>query len=291
MKTTFLALGLSVTMALSLAACGNNAQPGSSSTSGSGSDVSTQETTSSGASSSGNTTPAAEPLGGEMLADFSNGSVEAMFASDGWSNEGVFNVWWSGNNVTYTDGQMHLGISQAGDEVEQDYYGGEARTGLYYGYGDYSVRMKPAKVDGTASTFFTCTGPYDINGGEPNPWDEIDIEFLGKDTTGVQFNYYVNGEGGHEYWYDLGFDASEEFHEYGFRWTEDSITWFVDDEAVYTVTADENGPLPSTPGRILTNYWCGTEEAEGWMGAYTLDSATADYEWIKTSATGSELEA
>lgn len=226
-----------------------------------------------------------------MLADFSNGPVDAMFASDGWSNGGVFNVWWTGSNVTYTDGQLHLGISEAGDEVEQDYYGGEVRTGLYYGYGDYSVKMKPSKTEGTASTFFTCTGPYDIANGEPNPWDEIDIEFLGKDTTGVQFNYYVDGQGGHEYWYELGFDASEEFHEYGFRWEEDSITWFVDGEAVYSVNTEDNGPMPSTPGRILMNYWCGTEDAEGWMGVYTPDSATVDYEWVKTSAQGAELGA
>lgn len=44
---------------------------------------------------------------------------------------------------------------------------------------------------------------------------EIDIEVLGKDTTKVQFNYYTNGVGNHEYMYDLGFDASEGFHTYG----------------------------------------------------------------------------
>lgn len=40
--------------------------------------------------------------------------------------------------------------------------------------------------------------------------DEIDVEVLGKDTTKVQFNYYTNGTGNHEYLYDLGFDASED---------------------------------------------------------------------------------
>ena len=51
----------------------------------------------------------------------------------------MFNVWWKGDMVTYSDGQLHLGISDANGEVEQGYYGGEARTGLYYGYGDYVV--------------------------------------------------------------------------------------------------------------------------------------------------------
>ena len=34
------------------------------------------------------------------------------------------------------------------------------------------------------------TGP-----SEGKPWDEIDIEFLGKDTTKVQFNYFTHGRG------------------------------------------------------------------------------------------------
>lgn len=68
-------------------------------------------------------------------------------------------------------------------------------------------RMQPISNPGVVSSFFTYTGPSDNN-----PWDEIDIEFLGKDTTKVQFNYYTNGVGGHEFLYDLGFDASESYH-------------------------------------------------------------------------------
>lgn len=289
MKKNVPVLVLSAALALTLTACGET--PSASGTPSG--EPSAPAVTTPAATAPAATTPAVldeEPLGGDMLADFSNGPVEAMFPSDGWSNGSVFNVWWAGSNVTYNDGQMQLNISPAGDDVEQDYYGGEMRTGLYYGYGDYSVSMKPSKDEGTASTFFTCTGPYDINAdGEPNPWDEIDIEFLGKDTTGVQFNYYVDGQGGHEYWYELGFDASEEFHEYGFRWEEDSITWFVDGEAVYSVNTEDNGPMPSTPGRILMNFWCGTADAEGWMGAYSAETSQADYQWVKTSAQGEEL--
>ena len=279
MKKKILAMLLALTMAAALAACSPAANQPSSAPS---SDPTSNPTP--GASSA--------PFEAAMLADFANGPAAdgSVFASDGWSNGSVFNVWWKGDMVTYSDGQLHLGISDANGEVEQGYYGGEARTGLYYGYGDYIVKMKPSKAEGTASTFFTCTGPYDINAeGNPNPWDEIDIEFLGKDTTGVQFNYFVDGQGGHEYWYDLGFDASEEFHEYGFRWSEDAITWYVDGEAVYTVNASVDTPLPSAPGRILMNHWCGTPDAEGWMGKYELSDATADYQWVKTSATGREL--
>lgn len=237
------------------------------------------------------TPPLDDPtLEGTVLADFSEGAADTFFESDGWTNGDVFNVAWRKQNVTYNDGAMQLKITENPDgsmETNDGYFAGEARSYQYFGFGDFSVKMKPAKKDGTTSTFFTCTGDYDLDEeGNPNPHDEIDIEFLGSDTTKVQFNYFVNGDGDHEYMYDLGFDASEEYHEYGYRWTAEYIVWFVDGKPVHKVTATESTPLPTTPGRILMNYWCGTEEAEGWMGKYELDSSiTCDYKSVKTTAT------
>ena len=245
----------------------------------------------------------------EKIIDFKDGAnPDVLFESDGWSNGDVFNVVWRSRNVAYENGIMRLGITEEKDsawldgaEVEFNYTAGEARTQNYYHYGDYEVSMKPSANPGTASTFFVCTGPYDLKDGVPNAHDEIDIEFLGQDTTHVQFNFFVDGKGGNEYMYDLGFDASEEFHTYGFRWTETSITWFVDGVPVYKVTTDKTATkagnlrivekLPSTAGRILTNYWCGNERAWGWMGKYvgpTKDNGT-EYQWIATSAEGAPL--
>ena len=249
------------------------------------------------------------PLNAEKLIDFADGAnPDVLFESDGWSNGDVFNVVWKQHNVHYENGIMRLGITQEKAtawlndvEVEFDYTAGEARTQNYYHYGDYEVSMKPSANGGTASTFFTCTGPYDVKDGTPNPHDEIDIEFLGKDTTHVQFNFFVDGKGGNEYMHELGFDASEGFHTYGYRWEENAITWFVDGVPVYKVTTDTSvepaknvrivEKIPSTPGRILTNYWCGNERAIGWMGLYTgnnNDNGT-EYQWIATSAEGAPL--
>ena len=232
-----------------------------------------------------------EPLNATTtVADWSEGEAPAVFESDGWTNGSPFNTQWTANNVIYDNGVAKLTITDnpnGSEETFTEYYGGEMRTYQYFGYGDYEVSMKPSNKPGTASTFFTCTGSYDTNPhtGQPNPWDEIDIEFLGEDTTKVQFNYYVNGVGGHEYMYDLGFDASEDFHTYGFRWTEDYITWFVDGEPVYRVNATESSPMPSTAGRVLMNYWCGSSAAENWMGKFeNPDDKGPEYQWVKTSA-------
>ena len=207
-----------------------------------------------------------------VLADFSKGQSASFMCSDGWSNGSPFDCTWKKANVTFEDGLMKLTIDSV---IEGEYNAAEYRSNEFYGYGLYEVSMKPMKNIGVVSSFFTYTGPSDSN-----PWDEIDIEFLGKDTTKVQFNYYTNGKGNHEFLYDLGFDASEEFHTYGFEWKEDSITWYVDGEAVYTAT--EN--LPVTPGKIMMNAWNG-KGVDSWLGKYDgTTPITAEYQFARFTA-------
>lgn len=149
------------------------------------------------------------------------------------------------------------------------YTGAEYRSHATFSYGFYSVCMKAADCSGVISSFFTYTNrPV---------WDEIDIEFLGKDTTHVQFNYYTKGVGDHEFLLDLGFDGAEDFHEYAFDWQKDSITWYVDGKAVYRAT--EN--LPSNPMQIMMNVW-NCQGADAWSGPFdqTRLPATAQYKWI-----------
>lgn len=203
----------------------------------------------------------------EYLVDFSVGHSEDFHWADGWSNGGVFNCSWRKENGPIEDGALRLFVSKEGN----GYYGAEYRSNDTYSYGMYSVNMKAAKGSGIISSFFIYTG---------NPWDEIDIEFLGKDTTKVQFNYYTGGVGGHEYVYDLGYDASEEFHEYAFLWEPDSITWFVDGVEVYKADVD----IPSHPAQIMMNVW-NTINADGWSGK--LDESAlptgVEYRWINYS--------
>lgn len=206
--------------------------------------------------------------------DMDNHDAERMQKADGWSNGSIFDCTWRADNITFNDGIMTLRIDTDGENTSPRWSGGEYRTNQFYHYGKYEVRMKPIRNDGVVSSFFVYTGPSDNN-----PWDEIDIEFVGKDTTKVQFNYFTNGVGGHEFIYDLGFDASEEFHEYGFEWQENSITWYVDGVAVHTADMD----IPSTPGKIMMNVWPGIG-VDQWLkpfdGKVPLE---AQYDWIQFS--------
>ena len=200
----------------------------------------------------------------------------AVFDSDGAYPEGFytrndrgngfpFNCSFLRRNAVESNGTLSLILSDSNG----GYAGAEFRSAERYSYGYYSVSMKAAKCSGVISSFFIYTGW---------PWDEIDIEFLGNDTTKVQFNYYTNGVGGHEYVYDLGFDASKEFHEYGFDWQEDSITWYVDGIAVYRATVS----IPSHAGNIMMNIWNVADEHAGWAGKFYGSGlpVSAQYQWI-----------
>jgi endo-1,3-1,4-beta-glycanase ExoK len=100
-------------------------------------------------------------------------------------------------------------------------------------------------------------------------WDEIDIEFVGKlGTTKIQLNYFFNGVGGNEKIIDLGFDASLDFHFYGFSWNESCIMWFVDRKLVFEVSSNN---LPTKNGmKIIFNMWNGIG-LDGWLGKFNFD--------------------
>lgn len=90
-------------------------------------------------------------------------------------------------------------------------------------------------------------------------------------------NYYTDGVGNHEKLIDLGYDASEEFHDYAFEWTKDEINWYIDGKLVHTATDD----IPVTPAKIMMNLWNGTG-VDSWLGPYDGASPiTAEYEWMK----------
>jgi endo-1,3-1,4-beta-glycanase ExoK len=189
--------------------------------------------------------------------------TDGFEVSDGWVNGDIYGCGWRRDNARFEEGSLVLALD---DERSRgrSFSCGEYRSREHYGYGYYEVRMRAARGDGLLSAFFTYTGdPFS------DPHDEIDFEFLGRNTRQVQVNYFVDGKGHHEKMVDLGFDAADGFHTYGFDWQPDAIRWYIDCKQVREVTAAE-GPLPSAPGRIFVHLWNG-QGVDDWLGRFDYE--------------------
>jgi beta-glucanase (GH16 family) len=194
-----------------------------------------------------------------------------------WANHNVFNVGFRPDHVRLDQQRITLTLDDQ-DSHGYPFTSGEYRTLKVFGYGRYQVRMKVPRGSGIVSSFFVYTGP-----SEGTPHDEIDMEFLGRDTTKVQFNYWTNGKGGNEKMHKLGFDAAADFHEYGFEWRPDYIAWFVDGVEVHRLTKAITGvPIPTHQGKIMMNLWTGTPEVEDWLGPFKFEKPLkAHYEDVR----------
>ena len=195
------------------------------------------------------------------------------YRADGWANP-LSRCGWNEANTVFAEGFMKQTVTNV-PMAGKRYSCGSYQSRQKFGYGRYETRMKAARGSGIISGMFTYTGK--TYGGDPH--DEIDFEFLGRDTTKVQTNYFVNGEGGHEELTELGFDAGYGFHTYAFEWRPNSIEWFIDGRSVRKVTRAK-GPLPSHPGKIGAFVWA--THLSDWAGGFAPNSLIETvYDYIR----------
>jgi endo-1,3-1,4-beta-glycanase ExoK len=189
--------------------------------------------------------------------------------ADGWTNGDPFACGFRADHIAFSGSVMTLLLDDAGCPggcSGAAYASGEYRSNGFYQYGSYTVEMKAAASEGIVSSFFIYTDSSD-----GNPHDEIDIEILGKDPIKLQVNYFTDGIGGHEADIDLGFDASADFHTYTIKWMPNSIKWSVDGILVHAADSS-SGALPSSPGRIMMNFWPGTDTVNSWLGEFSYSA-------------------
>jgi GR25 family glycosyltransferase involved in LPS biosynthesis len=123
-------------------------------------------------------------------------------------------------------------------------------------FGKFITTLKPTNTPGLVTGMFLHRN---------SPHQEIDIEFLGKDTTKMLVNVFYNPglEGTElEYGYrgtpvliDLGFDGSKEFHQYEIEWHENILRWHVDGHVVYERVQWDPTPIPNLPMEFNVNIW------------------------------------
>jgi GR25 family glycosyltransferase involved in LPS biosynthesis len=157
----------------------------------------------------------------------------------------------------------------------REYTSGAIASRQYFMHGTFGANLRSSNVSGLITGLFLHR-----NG----PRQEIDIEFLGKDTTKMLINVYYNpGPTGArmEYGYrgtpvlvDLGFDSAADFHRYEIDWYPDVIRWKVDGEVVHERTQWNPTPIPDRPLELNLNLWYSRSEAlAGRLDASQLPAA------------------
>src|SRR5690606_18763020 len=113
------------------------------------------------------------------------------------------------------------------------YVGGELRTLESFSYGRFEARIRFAPGSGVVSSLFTYYDHW-ADAAKPENWNEIDIEFLGKDSTQVQLNVIhwdaSDQRTTHEKHVATGFNPSAEFHDYAIEWLPTEVRFFIDEQ-------------------------------------------------------------
>jgi beta-glucanase (GH16 family) len=151
---------------------------------------------------------------------------------------------------------------------ENDFEGASFRRRRSSQFGRYDVWMKPARGNGVVTGFFTYTGPY-----YKTRLDEIDIEFLGRDTTKIHLSWWVDGQRQSKV-ISLGFDAAGRVAHYAFEWLPIRLRWYVQGGLIHEVHATQSA-IPQVPGYLYLNLWAVDARLSDWAGG-TKDLMSAE---------------
>ena len=191
--------------------------------------------------------------------EFTTLDTKRWTVSDGWNNGPHQNCGWARDMVSVADGRLRIGFA-AEPTKDRDHACGEIQSRARYGHGTYEVRLRTPAGSGLNAAFFTYIGP--THGA---PHDEIDFEFLLKDTSRVQMNSYVAGQGGNEELAALPAPSDGGFHDYAFVWEPERIAFYVDGRRVHVI--DDPSKVPTHPAKIFASLW-GTDTLRDWMGPF-----------------------
>lgn len=178
--------------------------------------------------------------------------------SGGWSNGPYMLNDWRRSQTKIGNG-MQLTIAPAIDG-NTPYSSGEVQSRATYGHGYYEVTLRAAPGSGIVSGFFTYTGPP-----FGKPWNEIDVEILGKNTREAVLTYHLGGKS-RSRTVKLPFNAAAGLHHYAFDWQPGYIRWYINGEQVHEETGS-GLPLPNEPQKLMVHLWA-TGKSREWAGPF-----------------------
>jgi beta-glucanase (GH16 family) len=157
---------------------------------------------------------------------------------------------------------------------QKPYRGAEYRTISTMTYGRFEVRMRTAGTSGMLSSFFTYYDPA-------SPWNEIDIENMGRYTNEVQYNTIVPTQGdNHVQRQPVLFNPHAGFHVYAIEWTPAYVAWRIDGDEVYRQTGAHIN-LITRAQKLMMNIWQPADV--NWAGSFSPAQLPvyAYYDWVK----------
>ena len=159
----------------------------------------------------------------------------------------------------------------------KDYNGAELYSKSTVKYGRFDVRMRMVSGDGIISSFFLY---YDSSYmGNPEPWQEIDIEVVGKFSNGYQSNVItgtLEAKTSSEKFHNSD-NLSQSYHTYTIEWTPDYIAWLFDGVEIRRTTGAQVTACQPKEMSYRFNLWISS--AASWAGQFNA-SVLPVYQFI-----------
>ncbi|WP_268990230.1 family 16 glycosylhydrolase [Dyella monticola] len=212
--------------------------------------------------------------GGQCLADTTTatgGSPFRVLVETFPGNRASFEM----EGVVHLHEGLRLTMSKRSVGNGKRYRSGAFASVEVFEHGRFEAEIKAASGPGLVTGFFLHRS---------QPRQEIDIELMGGDPTGMLVNVYFNpgddgatmayGYRGAPYRIELGFDATLEVHHYSIDWRPGYIAWSVDGKVVHKRAGWDPTPLPHLPMRVHANLWAPrSEELAGTMDDNALPAS------------------
>lgn len=144
------------------------------------------------------------------------------------------------DNVLLQDNHLHLLLTKetGGTRISLD----------KIQYGSIETMMKVSRGPNIVSSFILMAD----NG------DEIDFEFVGKDNTVVQTNFFYKGIPIYDKnakFYNTFKDLTSTFNTYKILWTPDYYQWIYNDHVLRTLYKNATNTFPNSPSYIQFGIW------------------------------------